>query len=179
MRAKHASVLLAALLVAGCSSATDADSRPRRSATPTTRVSTGQPAAASRPGKTIPNGTYSTEVLRADEIKRGFPATLVDQLVGPDGTKIELKLRDDHWLQFAEDSSGALELGDGGSARYDHQGRLALTSNSTGCSGCVTTYRWSFDGHFLTLTLVTLTGDPTNDDRDERIVTEHRYRKVA
>lgn len=180
MRATQPYVLLSALLLVGCSSTTGTHPQPPRSATPTAGVSSGQPAEASSPSKAIPNGTYSTEVLRAAEVRRGFPATLVDQLIRPEGTKVELKLRDDHWLQFAADpSSGALVQGDGGSTRYSQLGMVVLTSDSSGCPGCVATFRWSFDGHYLTLAFVTLSGDPTNDSRDERIMTEHRYLKVA
>ncbi len=181
MRATQSSVLLCALLLAGCSTTsgttgTGTQPQPTTSATPPAGASSSQSAEAASPLDAIPNGTYSTEVLRADEVKRGFPASRVNELIRPEGMKVVLKFRDSHWLVFVSDpASGALVQGDGGTTRYSKRG-IAILEND---SRFVVTVRWSLDGGYLNLVFVSLTGDPANDIDSVRIVLEHRFLKVA
>jgi hypothetical protein len=175
MRAKRSLVLLVAVLLAGCSSTTGTDPQSPTSSTSST-LSPSRPAETADPSGVIPNGTYSTEVLRAAEVKRGFPASRVDGLIRPEGSKVELKFRDDRWLQFVSDpSSGALVQGDGGTMSYSKPGIVILKNDG----GIVATFRWSLEGGNLNLVFVSLAGDPANDTDGLRIMTEHRYSKVA
>ena len=179
---RHLKVTLAALLLtpllAGCSDGSAAPSSVDRSE-PTTSPSTG-PAATSTPtypGETIPDGTFSKTVTRADAQALGIrEKELLRSELGGDGeVTYTYRFAGDRWTLFG-DYDGVPEVGDLGTLTYDSEGKVALTSEGEGCPGCVYTYEWRLNGNQLSMTLV---GHDSTDRPDDllavRFVTEGSY----
>ena len=167
-----AAVAVAAVL-SGCTGSAGAAPAAR-----STSVASSPTAAA--PTHRIPDGAYSTVVTRQEELAKGFARPFVDSMIGKDGRiPVTIKLTGASWSIFDVLDDGTVDHGDQGVVRYTPSGDLVLDSTSVGCPHCVVTYRWHLTGNELTLVVVSLTGDPTHDDRDERLMTEHTYRRTA
>jgi TRAP-type C4-dicarboxylate transport system substrate-binding protein len=102
--------------------------------------------------ETIPPGTYSRVILRDEAIAEGFDPELVDAMLGPDGELPEaIEITTDGWVHHVTNDAGFSEVGDLGTYSYDEDGRLVLTSESTGCPGCVAVVDWTLANGILTL----------------------------
>lgn len=128
---------------------------------------------------TIPDGRYSTVVRRDEEIRKGFSAAAVREQLGADGKLlVTIEMAAPLYRIQVTGDNGQIQLGDFGSASYDSDGLLVTTSHSTGCMACSVFYRWTFNGTSLTLKMVKRVNDPTVGE-DERIISEHVFRKVS
>ncbi len=173
--------ILAGALLAGCSAGSGGSpdgagaGAPASPSSAAASTKTGRPV----PGKTIPDGTYSTVVRKSEEVKKGFKPEFVDQLLGPDGRMpTTLKLQKGLFSFFVTNDAGLAELGDTGAATYDPAGLLIMTSASSGCPGCVYFYRWTYHGTSLTLEITKKEHVPELEDGAE-VVTNHTYRKIT
>jgi hypothetical protein len=101
----------------------------------------------------IPLGTYVKTETREDLTAEGVEESVLDQTFpGIDEIRITWKLEDGRWTQFANYDGQTDEPGDLGTYTYDDDdGRWVLTSESSGCPGCVNAVEWSFAGGVLTL----------------------------
>jgi hypothetical protein len=84
---------------------------------------------------------------------------------GDDGEfHVELRIAGDAYAQFGDDEDETMSVGDAGTATYDAGGNWVITSDSTGCPGCVSTFEWSLKGDRLRLKMLDTTeaGDPVN-----------------
>jgi TRAP-type C4-dicarboxylate transport system substrate-binding protein len=107
---------------------------------------------ASSSAETIPPGTYSRVILRDEAIAEGFDPELVDAMLGPDGELPEaIEITPDGWLHHVTNDAGFSEVGDLGTYTYDEDGLLVLTSESTGCPGCVVVVDWTLTNGILAL----------------------------
>ena len=164
-----------ALLLAACvSSGTGPSATTLSTESTSTRVSgTASPTSASF---LIPNGTFDATGTRRDALAKGFSNKEIDKAYGPDGElPLTLVLADGTYQAFVVGDDGVKVLGDKGT--YTATERLWVAADeSEGCSGCVYTYRWSFNGKVLSLKLLSDTVGP-GDFRAVRLVTEHDYVK--
>jgi hypothetical protein len=152
---------------------TDASDEVADDSTLATQTSSPSPTtiATSEVPVTIPDGTYSRVVVRADAIAAGFDPALVDKFLGADGElPIALKVAGDRWTLFVTDDADFAEPGDGGSSSYDAEGRWVQISESQGCPGCVGVLEWSLSDGVLSLTLVPGEGQ-IYDDADRLMFT--------
>ena len=168
-----ASVVTVAAVLSGCSGSTGA----APAAHPTSVASS---VTAVAPTHRIPDGTYSTVVTRHEEVAKGFARPFVDSMIGKDGRiPVTIKLAGASWSLFDVLDDGSVDHGDQGVVRYTPSGDLVLDSTSVGCPHCVVTYRWRLTGDMLTLVFVSETGKASTDYRQERLMTEHSYRRTA
>jgi hypothetical protein len=170
-------VFATVLVLTGCSSgAPSVATVPTTAAAGIVRSSVSPSAGgASFP---IPNGTYKTTATRREALAKGFTTKEIDRYYGPDG-KLPYSLVFDNgsYHDIVESDSGLEEVGDLGT--YTAAERvLVMTSKSSGCPGCVYTWRWSFDGKVLSLKLLSGSEGPA-DLRNVRLVAEHDYMKVG
>lgn len=142
-----AALPLAALL-SGCGS-----EEPSKAGGEPTKTASSTPAATT---KTIPDGDYQKSVTVADAKAAGITNEdfLQGNFAAGGATTLTFRFADGRWTLFVALSGGAPEPGDLGSLTYDEEGNAVMTSESEGCPGCVTAYKWQVDGSRLTLTLV-------------------------
>lgn len=153
-----------AFLVAACS-ATPAETETTLDAEPPAEAPTTTKAEPSSV-ETIPPGTYSRVILRDEAIAEGFDADLVDALLGPDGELSQaIEITTDGWVHHVTNDAGFSEVGDLGTYSYDEDGRWVLTSESTGCPGCVAVVDWALTNGILTLKFPPMDGpeDPYDE----------------
>lgn len=160
-------IAAAGLLLAGCGGQTSSSAAGGADATPTAVTSDAGAAESPTPewdGPVIPDGTYAQVRTAADAKRLGIPRNRAAELLGDDDEfHGELKIAGDAWAQFGDDG-GSMSIGDEGTATYDADGHWVITSASTGCPGCVSTYDWSLEDDRLRLTMLDTTeaGDPVN-----------------
>ena len=112
---------------------------------------------------TIPSGTYTRTITRAEAEAIGVDAGFIDEVIGPDDELVNaFEFTDDgRWTQLGDFSgTGVLESGDFGTYTYDDEGRLVTTSESEGCRGCVGVIEWTYADGVLTMELVPYEGFP-------------------
>lgn len=154
--------LLLVTVLAGCSddtssTATATGGTASTNTTPTPTSGEPSPATSSEPedpGEVIPDGNYAKTVTVAEAKERGITdrGFLSDEF-GEDGeTSYVFKFAGDRWTIFV--GNEVPEPGDGGTLAYDAKDKIAITSESEGCPGCVYGYDWSLVGDELTLKLV-------------------------
>ena len=172
-----------ALLLSACgSSGTNAQATRSSSASPTTQAAVAvtpsvspSPSALSFP---IPNGTYEATATRQEALAKGFSKKEIDAQYGPDGKLPVTFVLDNGALQvFVVGDDGVKELGDTGTYTATEK-RFVVTDEGEGCSGCVVTWLWSFDGKVLSLKLVSDSAGRA-DFRGVRLVAEHDYVKTG
>jgi hypothetical protein len=169
----------AALLLSACGSSGISTSTITPSPETSAPSASASPAAASF---SIPNGTYATTATRQEALAKGFSNKEIDKYYGRDGrAQYILVLDDGAFLQFVVSDDGVKEQGAQGTYTATKTAWVA-TEVGEGCSGCVETYRWSFDGKVLSLKLMPgLSQDSLGaaDLRGVRLVSEHDYKKVG
>lgn len=178
------SALTALLLVTVLASCSDDPSATatRRTASTTTTPSELSPATSSepaQPGEAIPDGSYAKTVTVAEAKEMGITDQGFLNQFGKDGrTTLVLKIAGDRWTHFTVE--GVPEPGDLGTITYDAKDKIAMTSESDGCPGCVYTYDWSLVGDDLTLSLV---GHESTDTPEYvvivRLVTEGAFTRQS
>lgn len=111
-------------------------------------VATGSEETGGWEGATIPEGSYAKTVSREQALAAGVPSTDFG-----DATELRItyRFKDGRWLQLANYGGGPDTVGDRGTYVYDGQGRLLITSDSSGCDGCRGVVEWSMDGDVLTM----------------------------
>jgi hypothetical protein len=181
MRIVHTAGMLAATvtLLAACGE----DTGPRAAnsdvtAPATTRSSGGGVDTPSTvwSGEVIPDGTYGKTATIAEAREIGLRNGPARELLGPDGElPLKIKIAGDRWAHFL-DEAGAMVVGDEGTATYDADGNWVVTSESSGCPGCIGTFEWTIEDGRLTLELLETTevADPV-DMLIGRLVTEGRW----
>jgi TRAP-type transport system periplasmic protein len=135
-------------------------------------------AAGGTTSATIPSGTYHRTITRADAEALDVDESFVAAEIGPDDElAVAFEFTDDgRWTQLADYSgTGALESGDFGTYAYDDEGRLVITSNSSGCRGCVGVIEWTLDDEVLRMALVPYDGMPRPYDPIEILMTNGEY----
>lgn len=140
-------------------------------AAPTSENATGGAA-------TIPSGTYTRTITRADAEALGVDAGFIDEVIGPDDElAIAFEFTDDgRWTHLGDFTvAGVLEAGDFGTYTYDDEGRLVTTSESDGCRGCVGVIEWSLADGVLTIELVPYEGFPGPYPPDAMLMTNGEY----
>jgi hypothetical protein len=167
-------IAVIALLLTACSSggstASPAVARSHRPTTP--------PPSPDAPSLPIPNGTFDATETRKEALAAGFSSKEITAAYGPDGTMpVTLVLDDGVYQVFGVGDDGVKELGDKGTYTATDT-RWVAASESEGCSGCVYTFRWSFDGTVLSLELLRGSKGP-EDFRQVQLVAEHDYVKVG
>jgi hypothetical protein len=174
---------VAALVLSACgSSGTNSSATAPSSGSPTTPAAgTTTPSAsasATVASFPIPNGTFDAIATRQEALAKGFSNKEIDRYYGPDGELPVTFVFDDGTLEvFVVGDDGVKVLGD--TATYTAtKTRLVVTDEGEGCSGCVYTWRWSFDGKVLSLKLLSGSAGPA-DFRGVRLVAEHDYVKTA
>lgn len=172
-----------AVLLSACTSGGSSPSAATApsSKSPTTAAGTTIPSAspsATAASFPIPNGTYETTATRKEALAKGFSNKEIDDAYGADG-KLPVTLVFDAGTEqvFVVGDDGVKELGGRGTYTATET-RLVVTDQSEGCSGCVVTFKWSFDGKVLSLKLVKDLAGPA-DFRDVRLVAEHDYVKTG
>jgi hypothetical protein len=142
------------------------------------------PSAAStrtHTGETVPDGTYAKTVTLTDAHTLGIKDKEVLRTeLGTDGeVTYTYRFAGDRWTQFGT-YDGVPEVGDLGTLSYDDEGKVALTSESDGCPGCVYVYDWQLNGKQLHMTLV---GHDSLDGPEDllvvRFVTEGVYARQS
>jgi hypothetical protein len=175
MRITYSAVALAAAaLLAGCGEAASEGAGPHPTTSGASPIDTPSPEWT---GEVIPDGTYVKTRTTADAKRLDIPKDAAAVLLGQDGEfHVELRIAGDAFAMLSDDGDEALSQGDGGTATYDADGNWVLTSDSTGCPGCVQTFAWSLKGDRLTLRMLdpTEAGDPLNVLLS-RLVTDGAY----
>lgn len=176
-RIRSVAAVAGAVLASACS-ASHVTSSTYHSAPPT--VPTQSSISSSAGGRQIPDGTYRTVATRQEELAKHFDPGFITSMLGSDGQMpVTIKIVGGHWDLFDVLDNGTVDHGDEGTVSYDARRRLVLTSESSGCTGCVVTYDWTFTGSSLTLTFRDELHGAAGDDRAVRVVTEHTYQKVG
>lgn len=153
LRSALTALLLVTILV-GCSDDTSSTATDG-STSPTTTPNDPSPASSEpeKPGEAIPDGSYAKTVTVAEAREMGITDQGFLNQFGKDGrTTYVLKFAGDRWTHFTVE--GVPEPGDLGTLAYDARDKVAMTSESDGCPGCVGTYDWSLVGDHLILKLV-------------------------
>ncbi len=162
---RTATALLVLAVGAGACGTRDSSDEPAEevATTPSTSPATGTDQEDG--GATIPDGTYTKVVTMPDADRLGLSRDTALEFLGEDGElNVELTIDGDDYAQFSDDGDAPLTQGDGGTAAYDEAGNWVITSDSSGCPGCVTTWAWSLEGPVLSLEMIETTeaGDPEN-----------------
>ena len=177
---------VAALVLSACgSSGTNSPANTPSSESPTTSAAgTTTPsvsASATAASFPIPNGTFDAIATRQEALAKGFSNKEIDRWYGPDGRlPVTIVLDDGTFQIFVTGDDGVKELGSLGTYTATKK-RVGRDGRGRSVSGCVETYRWSFDGKVLSLKLAwscRMTAW-TADLRIVRLVTEHDYVKTA
>lgn len=172
LRRGVACISAVALLMAACSSSGTGSPSLESSPHPST-----QSASPDAPAFPIPNGMFDATGTREEALAAGFTNKEITAAYGPDGTMpVTLVLDDGVFQVFGVGDDGVKELGAKGTYTATNT-RWVAVSESEGCSGCVTTFRWAFDGTVLSLELLRDSAGP-EDFRDVQLVAEHDYVKV-
>jgi hypothetical protein len=115
----------------------------------------------SRPGETVPLGTYVRQLSADQAVSAGFPRGEVRRLFGGgDSGRVEMVFRKDTdgaggengWVVWFVDATGERQARDGGTFYYDDSGALVTFSKYIETQGLTTHYDWNVEGHQLTLT---------------------------
>lgn len=176
-RIRSVTAVAAVVLASACSAShvTSSKNNSARSIIPT-QAST----SSTTNERQVPDGTYRTVATRQEELAKHFDPSFITSMIGSDGRMpVTIKIVGGHWDLFDVLDDGTVDHGDEGTVSYDAQRRLVLTSESSGCTGCVVTYDWTFTGSNLTLIFRSELHGPAGDDRAVRVVTEHTYQKVG
>lgn len=100
----------------------------------------------------IPDGRYARTVTAADAEGVDLPPEQVEDFLGRDGElPMVLEFDGSNVKHYVTNDAGVEELGDLGTLDYPEDGQFVLTSESTGCPGCVYTHGWTLEGAQLTL----------------------------
>lgn len=95
----------------------------------------------------IPDGRYVRVVTTADAEGFDVSPEQVEEFLGRDGElPMALEFDGDNYKQYGTNDAGVEELGDLGTLAYPEDGKVVITSESSGCPGCVATITWSLDG---------------------------------
>jgi hypothetical protein len=165
------------LLLAGCGAddenpqsadrALEVEASSEPSTEPTTAATTSASMDAGPTGDGVPDSSWTKELTAAQGRDAGMSKLDLGYHFGSDGRfPLTLRFLDETWSITVTNDSGIDEVGDVGTIVYDDKGRLEMTSESEGCSGCVATLGWRITGDVLTLKPVEL---PT-DDPLERLI---------
>jgi TRAP-type C4-dicarboxylate transport system substrate-binding protein len=118
--------------------------------------------------ETIPPGMYSRVILREEAIAEGFDPDLVGAMLGPDGElPMAIEITADGWIHHVTNDAGFSEIGDLGTYSYDEDGRWVMTSESTGCPGCVAVLDWTLTSGILSVNFAPGGGpdDPLSEEQ--------------
>ena len=133
---------------------------------------------AAPPPATIPFGTYTRTITRADAEAVGVDPAFIDEVIGPDDELVvAFEFSDDgRWTHLGDFTvTGVLESGDFGTYVYDDAGRLVTTSRNEGCRGCVGVIEWTFANGVLTMKLVPYEGLAGPYPADAVLMTDGEY----
>lgn len=179
LRSALTAVMLVTVL-AGCSDDTTSTAT-GGSTSPTTTPNDPSPASSEpeKPGEAIPDGSYAKTVTVAEAKEKGITDRGFLNQFGKDGrTTLVLKIAGDRWTHFTVER--VPEPGDLGTLTYDAKDKVAMTSESDGCPGCVYTYDWSTSGDELSLSLF---GHESTDTPEDvvivRFVTEGAFTRQS
>jgi hypothetical protein len=108
-------------------------------------VDSPSPTRAHPAGAVIPPSNWRRVVTREQLVRAGADdAFLREHLGSADRLPLLLALSQDVFSQSGR-YAGGWRGGDAGRVSYDDQGRLVLTSSSTGCFRCVLTFDWRIE----------------------------------
>jgi hypothetical protein len=101
----------------------------------------------------IPDGRYARTLTAADAEAAGLSSDLAKEFLGSDGElPVAFVFDGDRFQHLVTNDAGVEELGDLGTLSYDEEGRIVMTSESTGCPGCIGEFEWTIEADSLTLT---------------------------
>jgi TRAP-type transport system periplasmic protein len=114
---------------------------------------TTEPTAATAPaakGNTIPDGTYSRVVTRADGEALGLDDEILDAIgIGADGEMpVAIEIANGRWTYYVTNDAGIREPGTGGTYRYDDAGHWVAHEE---CCDETAAFDWTLAEDVLTL----------------------------
>lgn len=148
-----------------------------RAAPPETSAAAPGETAPAYDGPRIPDGSWSTIHTMADARRERLSLREAKTHLGEDRRlPVTLRIAGDRWVMLVTEDDGIPTPGDEGSLSYDDRGRALMTSESTGCGGCVGTYVWRLEGDVLTMRLARHNPDLIHD-AVARMVTQGDFRR--
>jgi hypothetical protein len=123
-------------------------------------------------GPRLPDATWFRVAAEARAAALGVPERAMAEHLGEDGRlPLALTVLDGTWAITITGDTGEVEVDDFGTAAYDEDGDLVMTSASSGCPGCRAVLRWREAGHDLVIGSADERLGPV-----ERLVTEGTWR---